>query len=515
MLQQGKTLRIRVTDAHGSPIEGAYVWHDTFESPRNPTNPPVQVEFRPQTDAAGRVVWEHAPDRELSFQISRQGFMKLKNFRVRPSDEEHVAVLSPALVIRGRVIDVETENPIPAFRIGIGWPQDNPFLQVSTPQWSTIDRFWPAFAGGEYHHVLEEPVISGIPNPGYHLRFEAEGYAPHVSRRIAPDEGEVILDVALNRTAKQRLTVLRPDGKPASGAEAAWLPLPSPIQLLRGRFDPNGMSISLRADGKGVLALTPEPEASRLVIVHESGIADIDSASLTDDTEIVLRRWARIEGVAWEGGKPAADRSFRLTAPALEVRNLNLGAGAYHLKTGANGGFSFSHVPPMKIVLQRMEPIEPAPGPGTAHQVVAVEVVQPEPGEVVYLEPGKGHRTVSATLSTPVAGHIAWAVVTTPTPVPPAEVRHDPQALMRWHMQPEIREQMLTALQFPAEPAGPGVWKTDNVPPGRYILRAAVLPPDEAPAPNSMPPMFQATLVVPPGEGAVDLGELVLEPAEP
>ena len=87
------------------------------------------------------------------------------------------------------------------FKIVTGWPQSDPVTGESNPQWSTLEQFTMEFEGGEFRHAMEEAVIQGIPNPGYQFRFEAEGYLPHITRPVKPEEGKVRLEVRLKSAA--------------------------------------------------------------------------------------------------------------------------------------------------------------------------------------------------------------------------------------------------------------------------------------------------------------------------
>src|SRR6266496_1612085 len=69
---------------------------------------------------------------------------------------------------------------MPKFKIATGRPESRGTF------WSTIDRFHPTFEGGTFRHVYEEAVVCDATNSGYLLKFEADGYAPYLSRFIAP-----------------------------------------------------------------------------------------------------------------------------------------------------------------------------------------------------------------------------------------------------------------------------------------------------------------------------------------
>jgi len=157
----------------------------------------VQIDVGGTTDAKGRFTWENAPDRKLSFDVSAKGFMRVNKVAFYPNGQEHVVTLPPALVVTGTVTDKASGALIPRFRMITGWRNRNDLLP---PHCSPLERFWLDFSGGEFHHSYEEAVITGIPNPGYVLKFEAEGYAPYVTRTIEAEEGVVELAIELERS---------------------------------------------------------------------------------------------------------------------------------------------------------------------------------------------------------------------------------------------------------------------------------------------------------------------------
>ena len=140
---------------------------------------------------------------ELQFGIAASGYMRTNQLKVRPDGEEHVVVLMPAVVVSGQVTDAETGKVIPQFRIVCGWPQSG-FGQGESVHWSSFGRDWLSFTGGKYRHSFEDAMVGGTANPGYVLKFEAEGYSPFTARTIRPDEGEVRIDVTLKPAATQR-----------------------------------------------------------------------------------------------------------------------------------------------------------------------------------------------------------------------------------------------------------------------------------------------------------------------
>ena len=103
--------------------------------------------------------------------------------------KEHEIVLTPALTVSGTVPDERTGAPIPRFRIITGWPSPDRASGTMGATWSSIDRFWLSFEGGQFQHLYEELVRGGLKEPAFLFKFEADGYAPLVTRTVLADVG--------------------------------------------------------------------------------------------------------------------------------------------------------------------------------------------------------------------------------------------------------------------------------------------------------------------------------------
>jgi RNA polymerase sigma factor (sigma-70 family) len=192
VLTKGGTLDILVQNSDGVPIPQATAWLDCMN--QEPVNSPhytenlVQVDFQRQSDLAGRIIWTNAPTGELKFEFSVPGYMRSEGFYFKADGQEHSVILHPPLTISGTVRDADSGEPIPHFRVGIGWPEKDYQTGQTNGHWSSIARFWPEFSDGQFSNTMEEAALRGIPNPGYVLKFEADGYQSFVSPAISPDE---------------------------------------------------------------------------------------------------------------------------------------------------------------------------------------------------------------------------------------------------------------------------------------------------------------------------------------
>lgn len=520
-LDRGRTLRIRVVDTSGHPVQGANVWLDIFDSGpmstapgQTPPPPPVQVEFNPLTDALGTAVWWDAPDREMRFDFAKRGHMRINDVPLRPSELEHVVVLPPALVVSGAVIDDSSGQPIPRFRMTVGWPDSS-----GAPRWSTLDRFHVTFEGGTFRHAMEEAAIGGIANPGYLFKFEADDYAPFVSRHVAHDEGEVTLEVRLEPSKAVQVTVLGPDHRPVPDADVGLATEGARLTLLPGRLDRRNL-VPRVTDAQGQFRWSPDPGVMRVLVLHPVGFAMVLPVDLSKDPTVRLQPWARIEGVVWRGGRPAGGVEFTLAFP--ELRNAAaFDFNAYHIESDAEGRFTFPMVPPVPLNLTELVDIElvntgrPGGRSWTHRQRAALDL---KPGETHRVELGKHDRRIRVGLRPPpgVPGAIRFAGITTPGPVPPQDIRQDPAALQRWAQQPEIRAALGRAMHVPLTPTGDGRWESGEIQPGQYRVQASVLAPGVEPGPATVPTVLTAPILVPESAdpGPLDLGELLLQPLE-
>ena len=132
----------------------------------------------------------------MPFGARANGHMEIRDILAKPDGTEYIIKLPPAVVVYGTVRDAETLNPVDTFTIEAGIPGPKQHFQ-SRIHWLRIGRHSARFGGGTFRHTFEEPLGIGLPNPGYVLRFDAEGYSPFVTRAIKPDEGEVAFDILL------------------------------------------------------------------------------------------------------------------------------------------------------------------------------------------------------------------------------------------------------------------------------------------------------------------------------
>ncbi len=316
-LKPGKLLRIRVVDSNSNGIPKAYVFYDNLLHGAPDQVPRNQADFETRTDSEGRVEWTNAPDEVLHFSF-RSGDTRRDDIEIKPDGEEHVLTLalpSAPLTLVGSVTDAETHSLLPSFRIIIGWPTTNYLTKEIGGQWSTLDRFWLKFDGGNFQHTFTEPPLHANPNPGFIFKFEADGYSPFITRSFAGNEGEVRLDVALQPSLQLNITVLLPDGNPAAKADVGIVTTSSRLNLIPGGISHENLQSAeslFSTDDAGKISLSFDGMAKSIVIAHPEGFWQMPVAALATNLTIQLQPWSRIEGTLLYEGQPASGREVLL-----------------------------------------------------------------------------------------------------------------------------------------------------------------------------------------------------------
>jgi RNA polymerase sigma factor (sigma-70 family) len=525
VLTKGKILKLRVQNQDGTPIPNASVWLDTIN--QDPMNSPyfnvkrAQVDFSQKSDANGEIIWSNAPDGELKFEFSAPGYMRSGDFYFTADGKEHIVTLNPALTIFGTVRDADSGELIPHFRMGIGWPEKNYATGQTNGHWSPIERFWPEFSGGQYSNSLEEAALGGTPNPGYVLKFEADGYDSYISSVIAPGEGQVHLDVSLQRANSSAITVIDSNGQPAADADVGLVSPGAGLRLLPGGFSHNESGASLlRTDDAGHFTLPSDDSISRVIVACPAGYAEATPADLQKSPTIILQPWGRIEATCLSGGQPVAGREYLFELSDSNDNNPNTISAAFdafHVTSDEQGKFVMPMVPPGKHRLIRLIPQTIGQnqnswmwGNGTGVDI--------QPGAITTVTLGDKGYTVTANLLWPGGApptnlmNVMVALRTPMPPLPPEIVGHQ-DLIRQYYHSPEFQAIAKTAHNYPMAMNPDGTLEADDVPPGNYKLSAfAILQSqDGKPAGSISAPEISITVPSDPSTGQIDAGTIEMQ----
>jgi len=525
-LERGHLLRLRVVNSQGQPVPNTSVWLNTLITYRPidsaaPAAPPAQIEFHRQTDGDGRLEWNSAPDGELDFVFSASGYMRVDDVKVRADGQEHTVTLSPALTISGTVRDSSSGQPIPQFRIVTGWPVRNPLDQTTSPHWSPIDRFWMRFKGGKFHHVYEEPVVGGTDHPEFMFKFEADGYAPAVTRVVKADEKDVRFDIALRPAPESVITVLSANGRPAANVDVGLVSPGALLQLVPGGFSHDNVQSGgavLLTDERGHFKMPPDAAITRVIAASAEGYAEVPAAALAAEPTLQLQPWGRLEGTFLSNGQGAADRAVLFQYGAGDFDAVSSDFQAYQTKTDSAGHFVFAQVPPGRHTLVELVPTQVMPGGmGWVHK--PLQEVEIRSGETTTVTLAGCKVIARPTWPAGLTGSPAWTIeasLATESPQPPEEAKADPAAMKTWRARPEIRAALRKARHFAVTSGPDGTVAAADVPPGEYVLSVNLVEKLTDGGERKIRASARVPVTVPtdPPAGVLDLGEIALNPAE-
>jgi hypothetical protein len=390
VMTAGRQIRFHFVDAEGNPIPHPWIVHDTMQREESKSGDVPKAQFSATGGTDGVIVWKDAPEGSLLFNGTAKGFLRRNDIEVGADASEAKVVLGRAFVIHGTAVDDETGQLVTNFRMTAGWPAVSRRGTDVLPMWSSLDRHSVTFTGGKYRHVFEEALVGGIENPGYILRFTAEGYATEVSRLYKPDEGEVMLDLRMKRDEGTKITVLTPEGQPAVRAQVALMIGRSSVNLGRGGIRESSVAGGslVVTDGVGQFRLSGVDPVSEILVVHELGIGMATPEVLRAEPTLRLMTWGSIEAQGSLGQPLPPGSEWWLESTERFVMDL----GAYTAIADAQGRLSFPKVPPGKIKLFRVTPIRQRDGRVAKQwgKPMEVEVVAGKTSEVIVQELGHG-----------------------------------------------------------------------------------------------------------------------------
>ena len=377
-MEPGHTLRIRVVDSDGQPIDGAMMAPDSWRGRRS-------LDLRLTADADGMASWDSAPEDAVLWDFFKQGYMWTRKKSLAPSDEVQVVTLLRPLIITGKVTDAKSGKPIDRIAISLGrFLEDSP-----DPVWSP-DR--NEFADGEYVCRFDEPEA------GRALKVIADGYQPAISRTFKSDEGNQTFDFQLEPGTGLSGTVLLPDGEPAADAEVGLLTRGRGIMLLRGgRFDvAQNRAEVVRSDASGRFQFSAREDKTFLLLaLHDAGYAEVHSADFERSNSIRLSAWGKLEGRVMVENQPDANREVRFhpTRPDSRRTREYLFDYGYAAKADAEGRFQFDRVLPGPGSMTRSIVIEH--GSGMSHHFGWNTPVDVRPNDTTTVQIGGTGRPVA------------------------------------------------------------------------------------------------------------------------
>ncbi|MGD0650642.1 MAG: carboxypeptidase regulatory-like domain-containing protein [Verrucomicrobiia bacterium] len=475
-LQPGHVLTGRVVDEHGKPISGATIFTDTWRGGRT-------LNTHLESDAEGRFTWKEAPADEVYADIYKSGYADNRQVAISTGSENQVVLHGPT-VVKGTVVDAQTREPVPAFRVvtGIGWGDGRP---ISWERRSASDDEQSQGKEGKFE------VSFGYPYPQQAIRIEAEGYLPANSEPFAPDGKEKKLSFKLVKGEGIKGIVRGTDAKPVAGVDVVMVTPSSGVQIQNGRLPEYALRdvVLVVSGADGSFSFLPQTDAFLLLAIHDSGYATVTDAELKTNSQITLKAWATVQGVVKAGTKPAAKQALWLGyIDPGEYDPKKPRVFAYHnLAADENGRFRFERVMAGKVSVAKAIKISD-------------QMTSYSSGTNALVEPGKTVEVTVGGYGRPVLGRIeipadlkkgSWMIgdasLRTNVKMPKFEIPEEVQKMTmeeqaawyeKWKQTPEgkaMLEEERKAIEqiksFAVRVEGDGSFRADDVTAGAYTLR--------------------------------------------
>lgn len=470
-LREGRKLKLQVVDKEGRPIANARV---SLSGPRQGLERPLFDPPTTETDAEGRWQWNEAPEEEIFVDVYHLNWLTTREIPLIASDEPHVIALPKAIVMQGRVIDAETEQPIERFKIALEHRHEGDSQWSS--QWYTTSR------NGEFTSQPDwGPSLSGG-----RYRIEAEGYEPAFSPSFQSDAGAIEHEFRLVRQSTTQLIILSPDSRPVENAQVVVVSPVDQIQIRNGVARPNSSWHPTprnwpTTNAQGMADVTLPEGDYELLALHDGGFAEWRSSQGPLPDRLTLTPWAQVEGTFRLKDQPLAGINISLWS---DIPNDQNEAWKRPLSKDDPSG-SVSYTPPFAFQHEartddqgkfRMERVYPGSGfigldnlnSRESHPKSSVRYP-------IRLKPGESRRIDLGGVGRAVVGQLTW--------------KDDESTKVSWdRINISMSEKPLRGLarrliQSKAESRAiwastkselDGSFRIDDVPPGEYLISIAI-----------------------------------------
>lgn len=380
-LEEGHAIRGRVIDGNAQPIEGVLI---SAEPIRRGIENIANAVYQPvKTDDAGEFVYPGLRDGTYRLNANKFGYGAGRSTNARTGDEPVEIQLARNPVVRGRVVDAETGEPVTRFRVLLGREdtlvfassQQTQYFESPTGEFEfenvSVKAPFYLFADAEGFAWSRSDLI---PLPGIDASAAAEARAMEVGRRgeggreaeaprtpqrlppVADVEG---VEIRLERGARVRGRILDGDGKGIAGASVSLVPRPSSqseeaqIFLTMIMRSMRTASLDARTDQNGEY-LVENVQPGRFVVKasHRSfAAAETDVATQVSGKgemrmpDLTLTKGGTITGTVVE----KADRSAANAEVTVTPKGSGLTAGggeSYTATADAQGRFRVENVKP-------------------------------------------------------------------------------------------------------------------------------------------------------------------------
>lgn len=292
-LEPGHIIRGQVVDTQTNALAGVSVVADRWRGHQFLT-------WHGTTDTNGMYEWTNAPADQVQFSFLKDGYRRLDRYELHPDAENVAVTLRPPFVAHGAVVDAQTGEPIPSFRLTIGQLFDG----QPNPSWDQQNQ--RSFSDGKYEYTVDFASR-------YVLRAEADGYASETSPEFDWKDESFTHDFKLARATGVQGIVRTTAGQPAANVEVFLVtPGGSWLTVENGHVEEDGKTSSVHTGDDGHFLFSPPGKPFLVVAVDKRGYAQAGSEQAGVLPDLVLKPWAHVEGTVYIGSQLATKAKVEL-----------------------------------------------------------------------------------------------------------------------------------------------------------------------------------------------------------
>lgn len=235
----------------------------------------------------------------------------------------------------------------------------------------------------------------------------------------------------------------------------------------------------VRTDAAGRFRFPPREGPCSVLVVHDRGYARVESDRLSEDPDVTIQEWGRVEGVLRIGSRPGIGEQIHLGVGRADVSEAGQVHFSYEATTDDEGHFVIEHVPAGPAQVSRSIRLNDR---STTYN--HAEPVQIRPGETARVTIGGTGRPVVGRVVAPdgLPGPIDFAIgfnrigSTPPTANPGVEQVGDVLAGIVRALSSRIgpSSQPPASRSFAVNVEPDGSFRVDDIPAGSYRLSIQV-----------------------------------------
>jgi len=325
--QPGTPLRIRVVDAAGEPLPGAWVTVDSWRGLEG------LLDWQAFANGSGEVLWEDAPNEGISLVAEAAGAQPSTLTIPHVKDETYTIRIGSAVRVRGQVLEEGSGAPIAAFEAtpGIRYPK------AETVLWLSSRRI--QCAGGAFSFTLPRDDT----NANF-VKITAPGHAPWISAEIPSERDEFELTAELEPAAPLNGRVVDAGGKPVQGAFVHLCTPSDGLYLRNGRVASEFLGFYAETGADGEFELSPELPPFCIAAVCGNGAALLSNEDWAAGRDVTIMPWSSLRGQVQYGEEVLHNRAFRM-ALCFKKTGVPMPFFEYQGKTDDHGNFELDGVP--------------------------------------------------------------------------------------------------------------------------------------------------------------------------